>query len=162
MLSEFDIPDYPEPVPSPAVPPALVEAYVLESALEFFKTDDLPDLLGLSPEQTNILRSDPAIAERVLTTARELRASGDAFRKASSRYAEALLPDVAALVTDPEAKAGERLRAAELLATWGGHAPKNTPQVAVQVNLQSLVGEATERKAAVLADRSYLEVQDGD
>jgi hypothetical protein len=153
MINEFDIPDEPA---LPAIPADTTNLFVQEAALEFFREEELPTILGISEEHYQMLKADPTIRAKIIKTAQDLRSSGEGFKKSAARFAEALLPDVAAVMYDPEAKPAEKLKAAELIAAWGGYAPKTNANVAVQINLASIFADANNRKQTVMSDRDYL------
>lgn len=144
-------------VPTESPPPDLVQAFVAELALEFFPKAELPAILGITQEDAAALTNNPDVQAAVRRTALELRATGEGFKRAAARFAETLLPAVAAIPYDENAKASERLRAVELLASWAGYAPKNT-QASFEINLTNIVNDASSRFKAIADERDYLDV----
>lgn len=139
-------------------------------------TDTLENICAryhYTPEQTQMLRNDPGFQVRVLRMEAELKKDGVTFRMRAAHLAEALLPDIYRVASDPSTSLTNKLSVFGTLVKLGELEPKpaavaaqgsgfsitiNLPQVGEQkgrtIEMNSSTGEPVDAEPLLVAASS--------
>lgn len=124
-------------------------------ALDYYSEIDIAEMYNVPEVEVRRIAAMPLVQQEIIKLRSQLKNSGESFKKLAKIYVEEALPYVQSILANNENKPAERLAAAEFMLKSSGLAVAKESPI-VNINLNTIVQEATERKNKVIEMRDYL------